>query len=70
MCIRDSQGSLPNDLQAWLSFGGLAQRLEPVSYTHLDVYKRQAKLSIATAGGVAQGHGGRVQQAVGQGVRQ
>ena len=22
------QGSLPNDLQAWLSFGGLAQRLE------------------------------------------
>ena len=41
---------------------------ETVSYTHLDVYKRQAQPHRADAGGLRQRHGGRLHRRAGRGV--
>ena len=47
MCIRDSRIAYSikedrNDMATWNSRGLRGSTLEAVSYTHLDVYKRQA----------------------------
>ena len=38
----------------WLVFGGIFTAIESVSYTHLDVYKRQGYTNLAMLSGVSE----------------
>ena len=55
MCIRDSDGTHAVVAQAASMVGAgqeaVAQRVHPVSYTHLDVYKRQSPPRAAARAG-------------------
>ena len=50
MCIRDRYNAVFPPLQAFgVGYTGVPAAFIPVSYTHLDVYKRQARCACSTA---------------------